>query len=133
MLKERYHYIAVFNYADDGISVSFPDLPGCLSCADTTDEALKNAKEVLGLFLWGMEKDGDEIPNPTVLEEVILQTGDIPVLIDVFMPPIREKMDNRYVKKTLSIPSWLNQMASEANINFSGVLQDALKSKLHVK
>ncbi|MDP2844121.1 MAG: type II toxin-antitoxin system HicB family antitoxin, partial [Acetobacterium sp.] len=83
-MKKRYEFIAVFNYADDGISIEFPDLPGCLPCADTTDEAIKNAKEAMGLHLFGMEQDGDEIPNPTPLEKIHLEKGDIPILIDVF-------------------------------------------------
>ena len=56
-MKDRYSYVAIFNYADDGISISFPDLPGCYPCAHTTEEALKNAKEAMGLHLWGMEQD----------------------------------------------------------------------------
>ena len=46
-MKNEYAFIAVFEYADDGINISFPDLPGCLSCADVnnTEEAVKNAKE----------------------------------------------------------------------------------------
>ena len=88
-MKNRYAFIAVFNYADDGISISFPDLPGCLPCAQTTEEALKNAKEALGLHLWGMEQDKEEIPEPTLMSEIELEEGDVPCLIEVFMPPIR--------------------------------------------
>ena len=64
MSKDRYSYVAVFSYEEDGISIEFPDLPGCLPCAekDNTEEALKNAKEALGLHIWGMEQDGEEIP-----------------------------------------------------------------------
>lgn len=56
-MKDSYEYVAIFNYAEDGISISFPDLPGCLSCADTTSDAIKNAEEVLGLVLYDMEKE----------------------------------------------------------------------------
>ncbi len=56
-MKDRYSYIAVFNAADEGISVEFPDLPGYLLCADNLDEAVKNAREALGLHPWGMERD----------------------------------------------------------------------------
>ena len=59
MLKDRYSYVAVFSYDEDGISIEFPDLPGCLPCADKddTEGALKNAREALGLHIWGMEQD----------------------------------------------------------------------------
>lgn len=59
MSKDKYSYLALFTYEEDGISIEFPDLPGCYPCADKddTDEALRNAKEALGLHLWGMEQD----------------------------------------------------------------------------
>ena len=131
-MKKRYEYIAVFNYADDGISIEFPDLPGCLPCADTTEEAIKNAKEAMGLHLWSMEQDGDEIPEPTPVNEITLEKGDVPVLIDVFMPPIRERLRTRFVKKTLSLPAWLAAKADDEGVNFSKVLQNALMDYLDV-
>lgn len=131
-MKKRYEYIAVFNYADDGISIEFPDLPGCLPCADTTEEAIKNAKEAMGLHLWSMEQDGDEIPDPTPVNEITLEKGDVPVLIDVFMPPIRERLRTRFVKKTLSLPAWLAAKADDEGVNFSKVLQNALMDYLDV-
>lgn len=134
MFKDRYSYIAVFSYDNDGIAIEFPDLPGCLSCAekDDTETALKNAKEAMGLHLYGMEQDGDPIPEPTLLQGIQLEEGQVPVLIEVYMPPLRERVRNRFVKKTLSIPSWLNEAAMEAGINFSQVLQKALKEELNI-
>lgn len=125
-MKKRYEFIAVFNYADDGISIEFPDLPGCLPCANTTDEAIKYAKEAMGLHLYGMEQDGDEIPEPTPLENIPLEKGDIPILIDVFMPTIRDRIKTRFVKKTLSLPAWLADQADAEGVNFSKVFQNAL-------
>lgn len=132
-MKDRYSYVAIFNYADDGISISFPDLPGCCPCAQVTEEALKNAKEAMGLHLWGMEQDGEDIPTPTPINEIQLSRGDLPVLIDVFMPSVRERMSTRFVKKTLSLPAWLAALADENNVNFSKVFQNALMEQLHVK
>lgn len=126
MLKNRYSFIATFNYADDGISISFQDLPGCLPCAQTEEEALKNAKEALGLHLYGMEQDKEDIPESSSLKDIKLAKGDVPVLIEVFMPPIREKISKSYVKKTLSVPAWLAAQAEEDGVNFSRVLQNAL-------
>ena len=61
MLKNRYAYPAIFSYDDDGISIEFPDLPGCCPCADKddTDMAIRNAREALGLHMWGIEDDND--------------------------------------------------------------------------
>jgi predicted RNase H-like HicB family nuclease len=68
MPKDRYVFPAIIDYGDDGISIEFPDLPGCIPCTLSTDEAIKNAKEAMGLHLWGMEQDKDVIPEPTSIE-----------------------------------------------------------------
>jgi len=130
MLKDNYSFPAILYYDDDGISIDFPDLPGCLPCAKTTEEAIKNAKEALGLHLWGMEKDHDEIPEPTPITKLLFEDKSIALMVDVFMPPIREKINNNHVTKILSIPSWLNSEAEHAGVNLSQVLQNALKEQL---
>lgn len=133
MLPDRYHFIAVLEYGENGsIGVYFPDLPGCVSAADTTEKAIENAKEALSLHLFGMEEDGDEIPKPSELPHIEFGKSEIPTMIEVFMKPFREKMHSRYIKKTLSIPNWLNTAAEEQHINFSAVLQAALMEQLNL-
>lgn len=131
-MKDRYTFIALFTFEDDGISIEFPDLPGCLSCADTQEEALYNAQEVLGLYLVGMEDDGEEIPSPTPLNKILLEKNQIPTLVQVYMPLARQQAKPVSVKKTLTIPSWLNVLAEENHINFSQLLQKALKEQLNI-
>lgn len=131
-MKDRYIFPAVLNYADDGITVSFPDLPGCLTCAQDTETALSRAREALGLYLFDSEQSGETIPAPSSVPALELETGDVPMLIDVFMPSVRERINRRVVKKTLTIPSWLNQEAEQAGVNFSQVLQEGLKRCLGV-
>jgi predicted RNase H-like HicB family nuclease len=132
-MKDTYIYPAIFDYAEDGISIEFPDLPGCLPCADNVEEAVKNAREALMLHLYGMEEDGDEIPDATPVNMIKCESNQAIMLVDVFMPPFREKQKTRYVKKTLSIPAWLNAEAEHCGINFSAVLQEALKERLHTR
>jgi len=132
-MKETYSFPAILYYDEDGISIEFPDLPGCLPCADTTEEAVKNAKEALGLHLYGMERDGETIPEASSIDHLKLEKGEIPLLVEVFMPSVRERLNNRFVKKTLSVPAWLNAEAEHANVNFSGVLQKALMEELQIK
>lgn len=132
MLKDRYIYPAIFDYADDGISIEFPDLPGCLPCAHTTEDAIKNAREALGLHLYCMEKDKDEIPEPTPIDKIKLESNQAVVLVEVWMPLIRDAIENRSVKKTLTIPKWLNDLAEDKDVNFSHILQEALKDRLGV-
>ncbi|NQX61834.1 type II toxin-antitoxin system HicB family antitoxin [Paenibacillus qinlingensis] len=135
MNKDRYVFPAIFDYADDGITVTFPDLPGAITCGDTDSEALRMAKECLALHLYGMERDNDDIPEPSAakaLRNVANSTNEVIVLIEVWMPPFRDEMANKAVKKTLTIPKWLDDIAAENNVNYSHVLQDALKTHLGV-
>ena len=132
MLKDVYIYPAILTYTDKGISIEFPDLPGCLPCADTSEEAVKNAKEALGLHLWGMEKDNDPLPEPTDILKINHSNDEALLLVEVFMPPIRDRLSNKYVKNTLSIPQWLNAEAEHAGVNFSLILQNGLKEYLHL-
>lgn len=134
MLNDRYSFVALFSYDEDGISIDFPDLPGCCPCADKddTDMALKNAKEALGLHIWGMEQDGEKIPVPSKITDIMLEAGQVPVLIDVFMPPVRERINSRFVKKTLSLPAWLASKADEDGVNCSRIFQNALMDYLGV-
>lgn len=82
-MKEHFAFPAVFNEADDGISISFPDLPGCLSCADNWRDALKNAKSVLKLYLIGLMNDEEEIPKPSEFDNIERAKEDVLVLIEV--------------------------------------------------
>ena len=133
-MKDRYSFVALFDYADDGINIEFPDLPGCLPCADSdnTEQALHNAKEALALHLYGMEQDKEEIPLPTQINKITIKKNQIPVLIEVFMPPVRARINESFVKKTLSLPAWLAALADENGVNCSRVFQDALKKLLNV-
>ena len=103
-MKDRYVYVAVLTYEENGIAIEFPDLPGCYPCAEKDDieGALQNAKEALGLHIWGMEQDGEELPYLTNITELSLEKGQIPALIDVFMPPLRERINSKFVKKRLN-------------------------------
>jgi len=132
-MKDTYIYPAILNYTENGISIEFPDLPGCLPCADTSEEAARNAKEAMGLHLWGMEKDNDSIPEPTDIIDLKYSNAEVPLLVEVFMPPIRDRLNNKFVKKTLSIPQWLNVEAERAGVNFSLILQNGLKDYLHLQ
>lgn len=83
MKKYCYVYPAIFTYEDDGISVEFPDLPGCLTCVDTTEEAIKMAKEALGLHLYGIEEENETLPVASNIRDLSLEKNQIPILIDI--------------------------------------------------
>lgn len=129
---ERYFFPAIFTYErGQEIAVSFPDLDVATSGENETD-ALLSARELLGCVLNGLEEDGEEIPVPTPLADIKLGKNERAVLVDVYMPTIRMARVNRSVNRTVTLPAWLNAAALERNVNFSQVLQDALKSYLHV-
>lgn len=129
-MKSYYSYPAFFYFDDDGISIEFPDLPGCLSCAQSSEEAFQRAREALGVHLYGMEADKDDIPAPSPVASLHPDEGGVVAMVEVFMPAVRERINNRSVNRTVTLPAWLNAAALERNINFSQVLQDALKRQI---
>lgn len=132
MRKDHYVYPAIFDFADDGISIEFPDLPGCLPIANDAQEAINNAKESMALHLYSLEQDDDDIPEPTPITQLHPEQNQAILLVEVLMPVYRNAIENRAVKKTLTIPKWLNDLAERKKVNFSQVLQDALKTNLGI-
>lgn len=130
--KDRYFYPAVFTYEPgEEIAVVFPDLD-CATSGIDDDDALVSARELLGCVLFGLEEDGEEIPEPSALARVETEENERTVLIDVFMPSVRQAQNNKSVNRTVTLPAWLNAVAQEHDINFSQTLQDAIKAQLHL-
>ncbi|MCL2050409.1 MAG: type II toxin-antitoxin system HicB family antitoxin [Lachnospiraceae bacterium] len=130
---DNYVFPCVFIYEDDGIAILFPDLDGCVSFGENEQQAFYNAKESLTLHLYGMEQDNEPIPKPSLIKDISLDENEQAVFIEVFMPPFRAKQANKYVKKTLTIPEWLNIIAEKNDVNFSQILQNALKDYLNLQ
>ena len=128
----KYAYPAIIEKAEDGYSVAFPDLEGCFTCGATLPEAIEMAEDALCLMLYDHEEDGEEIPEASDVRVLQRSTDAIVTLVSCDTMEYRKLYDNQAVKKTLSIPSWLNTMSERAGINFSKVLQDALKVQLNL-
>ncbi len=125
-------YPAIFHKEPQGYWVEFPDLPGCLSQGETVEDSYRNAMEALGLYL---DKDSDpierNIPEPSKIDCIFRDNrNDLVMLVTVDSVGYARKHRTKAVKKTLSIPQWLNDMAIRENVNFSQVLQEALIKKL---
>lgn len=130
---DRYFYPAIFTYEEDQeIAVEFPDLNVATSGVND-DDALLSARELLGTVMFGLEEDGETIPEPTRLSEIALVQNQRAVLIDVYMPSVRMANITRSVNRTVTLPAWLNAAALELNVNFSQVLQEALLQKVSKK
>ena len=123
-----YLYPAYFYKEENGsYSVIFPDLNDLATCGDTLEEAMTMAEDALGLYLFTAIRDHEELPAPTPVEEVPKdEEASFINVVKLNMKDYTKKYSDKAVKKTLSIPTWLNTVCEEKNINFSKVLQDAL-------
>ena len=129
---DRYFYPAVFTYDPDcEIAVTLPDFDVATSGVDEGD-ALMSARELLGITIFGMEQDGEELPVPSHVNDVEVDENERAVLVDVFMPSIRMANVNKSVTRTVTLPAWLNALAMENGENFSQVLQEGLRQRLAV-
>ncbi len=130
------YYPAVFHIADDtgGYWIEFPDLPGCFSEGRTDTEAVEMAKDALSLYLDTNSDSFDLTINKpsTIIEVQKKYPGEIVMLIEGDPNYYARKYNTKAVKKTLTIPQWLNDLAIRENVNFSQVLQEALIAKLGV-
>lgn len=124
-------YPALFHEAEEGgFWVSFPDIPECMTQGDDMQQAYEMAVEALGLSLSSMEDEKAELPVASRPQDIQSERGGFLVVIEFDMAEYRRKHCSRAVKKTLSIPEWLNDVAIKQNINFSQVLQEALMEKV---
>lgn len=128
----KYVYPAIFAKEDKGYSVCFPDVQGCYTQGETLTEAMDMAKDALNLMLYGFEEDGIAINPPSDINSICTGANEFTTLISCDTMEYRRFYDNKAVKKTLTIPSWLNTVAEKANVNFSATLQEALISKLNL-
>ena len=129
MLKKLF-YPAVFTPEDDGgYSVAFPDMDGCFTQGETIEEAYEMAFDALGLAIDFLESQKRTIPSPSTPNEIKLNENEFVVIIEFDMLEYQKKHNSKSVKKTLTIPQWLNEEAMAKNINFSQVLQEALLIK----
>ena len=123
-------YPAIFLKEDIGYSVSFPDLDGCFTEGNTLEEGIEMAQEALGLYLVSLEERNINIPLPSDISAIEYSGNEFVTLVSTPIQKYRRR--NKAIKKTLTIPQWLNEEAELRHINFSSVLQKALKEELQV-
>ncbi len=128
----KYIYPAVFSREGEYINVNFPDFESCYTQGDGIQDAYEMASDVLCLTLYNMEEEKADIPPASDISCITVNEGEFVSLVTCDTLEYRQLYDNRAVKKTLSIPAWLNTMSEQAGVNFSAVLQAALKSELKI-
>ena len=127
----KYVYPVILYPDDDKIGVTVPDLPGCHTFGDDVADALIMAKDAIEMWLSHAESSGREIPAPS--KDLPVETGETLTLVAADTYEWKRVNDSRAVKKTLSVPAWLNSQAERANAPFSQILQEGLKAYLHIE
>jgi len=124
-------YPAVFTPLEGGhYDVYVPDLPYCRSGGKNLTEAIEMAEDAVSMWLWDAENKKEDIPDPS--KELSHEPPQFISYIKADTDSFRRMQDSRAVKKTLTIPAWLNFEAEKAHVNFSSILQTALKEHLRI-
>lgn len=135
-------YPACFYKEDDGYSVIFPDLNYLATQGDSLEEAMEMAVDCLAGYLYSCKLEGEPVPSPSALADIDVVkvskelSPDEPIgeafvnIVSVDVASYTKEHFNKSVRKTLTIPSWLNTVALEQGINFSQTLQEALIAKV---
>ncbi|WP_094549933.1 type II toxin-antitoxin system HicB family antitoxin [Petroclostridium xylanilyticum] len=129
----KYVYPAIFTPLENGeYSIKVPDLPGCVTCGKDLPNAIEMAQDAVAMWLCDAEDNNETIPKASNVFDIRCEKTEFVNLIVVDTVEYRNLNDSRAIKKTLTIPNWLNTKAEKAGINFSQVLQEALRERLHI-
>lgn len=124
---KKLFYPALFHKADEGgFWITFPDLPECMTQGDDMQQAYEMAVDALELAITSREEEKMEIPSPSEPYNITTADNEFCVVIEFDMLAYKKRTNSRAIKKTLTIPEWLNEEATALGVNFSQVLQSAL-------
>lgn len=134
MNKYKYFYPVVFHPEEEGgYSVWVPDLPGCFSQGEDISEAVAMIQEAMDLYLEFSFDEGQPANMPSNPKEIAVEGDEFVVMVECDLLSYQKKYNNKAIKKTLTIPAWLNEIAESRNVNFSATLQDALMKQFELK
>ena len=122
----KFIYPAIVHEDPDGFWIEFPDLEYTTSTGDTLTDLLQNAQEAMELYILGTLEDGEQLASPSSVKDLPITDTTYPTLVQCDVDLAK---NTRSVKKTLTIPEWLNERALAKNLNFSQILQEALVEK----
>lgn len=128
----KYVFPAIFTKEDNSYSVRFPDVAGCYTQGSNLPEAMEMAADALALMLTVYEDEKTQIPAATDIKAISATELETVSLISCDTVTYRKLYGSQAVKKTLTIPQWLNTMAERENVNFSQILQKSLMKELHI-
>lgn len=131
---KKLFYPAIFHKAEEGgFWITFPDMPECMTQGDDMQQAYEMAVEALGLAITSRKEEKLALPIPSTPYEIITNSDEFCVVVEFDMLAYKKRTNSRAVKKTLTIPEWLNEEATSLGLNFSQVLQEALLQKIGLK
>jgi len=119
-------YPCTIKEEDGTFYVNFPDFEDCFTDGDTMEEAVASAKDVLEAVAFSYLKNNRPLPKPGKVEANA-------VYIELWVDLLKDRVNNQSIKKTLTIPKWLNDIAEEHSVNFSAILQHGVKEYLGIK
>lgn len=126
--------VVVEKASDGGYGLYFPDFPGTAVVTDDVVDGIRKAKEMLISRILEVEEKGWQPPIPSEFDAIEdLEPTDRIVFVDVFLPPYREEASNKAVTKNCTMPKWLKEAGEEAGLNFSQLLQSAIKEALGIE
>ena len=124
-------YPVVFSKEDDGtFCVYAPDFLGCVTEADDYADGIDKIRDGICGMLYALERDKKTAPEPSEPGEVELEAGDVVALVDVDLLDYKRRIGSKAVRRTISIPEYLDEMATRAGVSLSQITQDALRSML---
>ena len=123
----KYVYPALFVKEDESIIVTFPDLEDTFTDGATMQEAFENAEDVLNLMLWNREEEKDDIPMPSSPEQITVPQEATLAMIKADTLAYRKLHDQKTIRRSITLPNWLDTIAREHNINFSQLMQNAIR------
>lgn len=130
---KKLYYPVIFHPEDVGFSTIVPDIEGCFSQGEDLAEAVAMTQDAIGLMLEDAIFGSATLPPPSSPKTITTEGDDFLVMVEFDELAYRKRNQPQAVKKTLTIPAWLNHMAEEQNVNFSNILQKALKQELHIQ
>lgn len=131
-MNSIFYYPAVFQKEEVGYSVWVPVIQGCVSQGDTFDEAMEYIKDAIGICLDLIVQNGNVPPKATEPNGIDLEHDQFVAVVSFDFDEYQKKHGEKSVKKTLTVPAWLNTLSERKNINFSQVLQNALIHELQI-
>lgn len=128
----KYHYPAVFLSESDGITVTFPDFSYLVTCGSDLNEAFEKAEECLGMGITDCMEENTDLPVRTSLDDIELHENETIVIVSVDLDEWLQRFGGKSVRRNITIPEWMDKLASKRKINVSKVCQEALRKVLNV-